>query len=372
MHCTNWAAAFALVLPVAGTQAAAPQPTELEFKEQIQRLERAKDKATRLESLRWFNRHAGADHAALALPALERCVRDADEMEVRRDAVLVLALIAKRRDKPCPLSVVEALLDKEDEVRWQAGASTALFQAFAPGSVEVLLRCARSENAGLRGDSLLILARAAGKDRKVLDTIEKAKQDRAFEVRHSAHCALFRATDRLDEFLLYILRVREDPDAVLRPAPEDAELRKRERAMRNLFLIGSSMQLIEWSEKRADELAPLLMKSLEDKSPVLRRGAANLIGATAVKVDLPASGKLEGDWFSKLAPYLEKDVLPDPLKKDTPTEKRPQKSRVATRLEKLQADSRLRKMRDNDPDRSVREAARFALDRLASVQEKKP
>src|SRR5262249_12964966 len=198
------------------------------------------------------------------------------EGEVRRDAVLALGLIANKLGKPCPLAVLEALLDKEDEVRWQAMACTPLFKTFAPGSVEVLLRCAKSESADVRGDSLFLLALAGGKDPKVLGVIEKAKQDQTFLVRHTAYCAMFRANDQLDEFLAYIIRAREDPDAVLSPAPENREMREREKSMTNLFVLGSAMRVIEWSERRADELAPALLKLLGDKSPVMRRGAANL------------------------------------------------------------------------------------------------
>ena len=40
------------------------------------------------------------------------------------------------------------------------------FKAFAPGSVDVLLRGVKSARAEVRSDCLLILGRAAGKDRR--------------------------------------------------------------------------------------------------------------------------------------------------------------------------------------------------------------
>jgi hypothetical protein len=182
---------------------------------------------------------------------------------------------------------------------------------------------------------------------------------------------MFRANDRLDEFLAYIIRVREDPDAVLSPAPKDPETRDRERAMKNLFVLGSAMRVIEWSERRADELAPILLKLLGDKSAVMRRGAANLIGAAVVKVDLPDPARRPDDWLSRILSQVGQDNMPGPPKKDAPAEGRPQKSKVAVRLEKLNVEARLRELRDQDPDGGVRAAARQALERLAGVQEKK-
>jgi HEAT repeat protein len=373
-----WVILLALLIPpgVARGQIG-PPPIPAEFTEQVGRLDPKNDKAARLDALKWLNAHSRAKNAAGAIPALERCIRNDPDGEVRQKAVLGLALIAKAQDRPCPLAVVEALHDKVDNVRWQAGACTPLFKTFAPGSVEVLLRGAKSEKADLRSTSLLILARAAGKDRKALAVMEEAKRDKVFDVRHCAHMALFIARDRLEEHLPYLIRVREDPESLFTPGPEDPEVAKKERTQRNLILIGTAVQFIEWSDTRANDLADVLLKLLADKSPVMRRGAANLIGATAVKVEL--AKPREGDPF--VFPETPKDgwsnsIVPlvDPeggvtLKKD---EKPPEPSKVALRLEKLKVEEKLTKLRDHDPDHSVREAADRALRRLASVSWKKP
>jgi HEAT repeat protein len=350
-------------------------PTDAAFNEQIRKLDAKNDRAARLDAVSWLNSNSREKNAGVAIPALERCIRDDPDREVRRQAVLSLGLIAKHQDRACPLAVVEALLDKEDLVRWQASECAGLFKAYAPGSVEVLLRGAQSEDAEQRSTNLLHLGRAAGKDPKALEVIQKARRDKVFDVRHTAHCALFLANDKLDEFLVYLIRLREEPDAVLAPVPDDAEAQKRDRAQRNLILIGSAMRFMEWSERRADELAPLLLKLLDDKSPVLRRGGANLIGATAVKVDLsrePGVGVLDsfkGDGIGALLPYIEPDaaVKPGPVERAKP----PEPSKAALLFEKLKAEDRLRELRDKDPDRGVRDAARNALARLAAVKPKK-
>jgi hypothetical protein len=350
-----------------------PPPSDAEVKEQARQVEQNKDKAARLAAVKWFNQRSWSKNAALGIPALEHCIRKDSQMELRREAVQSLAMIAKRLGQPCPLVILEALLDREEEVRWQASADTVLFKTFAPGAVEVLFRCVRSEDDSMRADSLLLLARVAGKDRKVLDVIEKAKQDKTFQVRHAAYCAMFQANDKVDEFLGYMIRVQEDPEAVLSPAEENSETWKRERAMRTLVLLGSAVRMIEWSDERPDDLAPALLKLLEDKSPVMRRGAARMIGAAVVKVNLPDPAKAGMDWQMKvLAPYFDPDKEDTSPPKGAASKDRPQKSRVGVRLEKLKVVEHLRKLRDNDPDPAVRFAARTALKRLAQVQEPSP
>jgi hypothetical protein len=357
-----------------------PPAKDPPFAERLRGLEAKNEKTQRLQTLQWLNQKVDEQNAALAAAALERCIREDPEGEVRQRAVAALCHWANRLGRPCPLAVIRALSDSVDEVRWEAAAWAAVFKTFAPGSTEVLLHGVTADKAELRSTSLLLLARAAGKDPKALEAMEKATEDKVFDVRHSAHLALFRARDRLDEHLPYLIRIREDPASVLTPGPADSEVAKEERAQRNLFLLTIAMQVMEWSESRADELAGVLMKLLDDKSAVMRRGAANLIAASVNKVELPAqrpgdplglAGMPKDGWASSILPYIDPEGAAKREKDARPAE-RPQKSKVARCLEKLQVDDRLRKMGDNDPDRSVREAARHALEQLAGLSEKKP
>jgi hypothetical protein len=57
-----------------------------------------------------------------------------------------------------------------------------------------------------------------------------------------------------------------------------------------------------------------------------------------------------------------------PPKKEEP----PQKSEVCLHLEKRKVEEQLRKLRDDDPDHGVRDAAKSALEKLTTLQEKKP
>jgi HEAT repeat protein len=360
---------------VAPGQIAQPAP-DAEFTEQLKRLDPGNEKETRLNALGWINAHSRDKIAVHAIPALEKCIRDDPQAEVRQRAVGTLGQLARRLERPCPLVIFEALHDKEDFVRYEAVVWAGLFKTFAPGSADVLLRGVKADNAELRSSSLLLLARVAGKNPKALEAMEEATRDKVLDVRHSARMALFIAKDKLEEHLPYLIRVREDPDSFLSPGPENSEDGKRERAYRNLVVLGSAMELARWSDARADELADVLLKLLQDKSAVQRRGAAKLVGATVVKVefapkrdDVPLA---VGEFApvggpESLLPFVDPEAAAKG-KKDTPV----QKSNVALRLEKLGVDVALRKLRDDDPDRSVREAAGWALERLASVPAKKP
>jgi len=352
-----WLAGLILVgLP---TFAPAEPPTEAEFAEQVRRLDpKTIGKEDRLKALGWLNGNSRAANADKAVPALERCSRDDPEWEVRQKAVLCLGLIARSMDRPCPLAVLEAIHDKEDFVRYQAFERAALFKAYPAEALDVLLRGVQADNAELRGTSLLLLPRVAAKDPKALAAVEQATKDKVFDVRHSAHVARFRLRDKLDEFLPYLIRVREDPASVLSPVPADSEVGKNELRERNLVLLGTGSRMVEWGESRTDELAAALVKLLADESPVMRRGAAGLIGASAVKVEPPR----QGGPFDSILPYIDPPAAPKGAA--------PEKSKVAARLERLGVVAALQKMQADDTDRTVRDAARSALERLATVQVK--
>jgi hypothetical protein len=340
---------------VLGQERTEPQPLDEDFKEQTKRLSPKNCKLERLEAVEWLKRHAEAKNAQLAIPALERCIRDDPEATIREAAVLGLGMISKKRKDPCPLVITEAMLDKDEFVSQMADGVAGWFKTYAPGSVEVLLRCAKSEDPELRAKCLTHLARAGGKDKKVLEAIEKAKKDESFGVRHNAHCALFQATDNLADFLGYLIRLEEDPEGVLGKVDADSEAGKLVLTRRNLGRISAAVLVAEWSDKRPDDLAPALLKLLASPSPEMRRGAARLIGISAAKVDL--------------TDYDVKNLLEPPLE-PAKCQKPPQKSNVAVRFEKLKAEDRLRELCDDDPDRTVRAAARTALHRLATLQEK--
>ncbi len=338
--------ALLLAAPLSAQQPL-PAPTDAEFKEQILRIV-AKEKTDRLDAVRWLNRHSRADNAVLAIPALERCLRTDSEADVRLSAVESLVNIATNLKKPCPLAVVEAMLDKDETVSQAADALAGSFKQYEPGSLDVLLRYAQTNQGKLSG-GLIHLARFAAKEKRAFATIEAAMKEKSFSIRHNAHCAMHQATDNVREFLVYFIRLRDNPDAFLGDIDRHSEAGKREKTYINLAQIGGALLKIEWSESRADDFASALMKLLDDPAPAIRRGAAQDIGASAAKID-----RTELDWFFE-------------PKKRPESKDPPQKSNVAIKLAKLGVEARLRELRDRDPDETVRIAARFALERWLKV-----
>ncbi len=344
-------AAFLVAVPFSVAQSG---PTDEEFQSRLAKLDVKNKKDDRLEALRWIQNQTSAKNAGLAVAALSKCIREDPEADHRRRAVEALGTIAQTRKEPCPLALVEAVRDKSDDVNSLACAWVGLFDKLAPGSVDVLLRCASSDNEPQRGDCLYSLVRAGGKDEKIIAAIDKLQKDKEYGVRHNAQIAMFQATDNLEQLLRYMIRVQQDPESMLSLLDKNSQTGKAERTLLNLVQIGGALRKIEWSETRADDYAAALMKLLKDASPVMRRGAAQDIGASAAKVDIKDIDPLE------LAPAKKKAEPKEPL----------QKSKVGIMLEKLKADERLRELRDNDPDESVRNAARTALERWQRVLKK--
>jgi len=320
-----------------------------------------------LEALGWIKNHARAQSALSAIPALEKCIEAHPDEIVRNQAAFTLGIVAETHKKPCPLALVKALFDDDEYVRQTAGCMADHFESFEPGCLETLLRCVESERVDVRVHAVSLLVAAGPKDKRVVAALKKALRDESFNVRNNARSALFRATDSLEEYLRYLIRLREEPDAMLDPVPKDKELRGRELSVRNLVLFAMvAFRVPEWSEKRPEELARLLMKFLDDRSPSMRRGAARVIACCAWKF---ADSADHDEAFRRFLPDEKVEVRD--MKKSEP-KKPSEKSKVALHLEKLKVRERLVQLRDTDADASVRAVCAEALESLNRGQQKKP
>jgi hypothetical protein len=360
-----------LVALFIGLSASAQSPTAADFEAQIAKLTEKATKDERLQVAKWLRKNLTSKHAPSAIPTLERLIQKDAEPEVRREAVAALIQLVNCHDVPCPVGLAWALRDPVDEVRWEASVLEGPYKRrLAPGALDALIAAASDERDGVRYNSLLHLAQAAGKDAKARKVIEQAKQAKSFEVRHTAHCAWFIATDDVAEFLAYIIRVREEPATVLKPLPPDSEEEKALQAQRNLFVLGGTSRVIEWAEERPDDLVSALLKLLEHKSANMRRGAADLIGMSARKVELKRSDPFEAlrtNPFESLLPYLDPDGK---LSKEKPAPpESPLPSKAYARLLEKKGVAKLRYAATMDSDETVRLAARRALQRFAEVPE---
>lgn len=355
-------------LPVATQE----EPTAADFAAQVARLTPTASREDRLQVVQWVRARDTSKHSLVAVPALEKLVRLDPDAKVREEAVVALAHVARHHKRPCPLALVEAIRDKEDLVRWNAGVYVALFKTdVEPGAVGVLVEGSRDDRAEVREHCVIHLGIAGGRDPKALAAIDRAKADPNSAVRYAAHGARFTASGDLGEYLAYLVRLREDPAGFQDKYPAGSEAAKLEQTRSNLFQLGAAVRLGEWAEGRPDELAAGLLKLLDDKSALMRRGGAGVIGATARRVEQvkpfdPVRPTESGPSpFETLLPSLDPEFRPREPTKQPP----PGPSRVAVKLLAQKVEARLRALRDKDPDESVRAAAKAALDRLAELPE---
>lgn len=338
------------------------QPTDAAVLAQAAQLDPKLGKDVRLKALSWLGGHPAT--IKLARPALERCVRADPDPEVRGRAVQTLCNLTVAGGE-CPLAVVEALLDAEDIVRWNAMAYMPAFKTFAAGSVDVLLRGVQLPKAHARGDCLLILGRAGRGNDRAVAALERVTGDKVFEVRANAHIGLFHAHDTIARHLPYLIRLRDDPK-ILEPIPDDPKRAEEERVLKNLLILGSMNTFAEWSATRTDEFADALLKLTGDESPLMRRGAVALVGTLAEKIEWSPPRRLT-DPLSNEPPRWLLELLDLAAKKENEAPK--ELSQLAVRLGKLKIDDHLRRLRA-DADPGVREAAVIAAERLANLRAK--
>jgi HEAT repeat protein len=337
--------------------------------EQLRRLDAKQfDRPARLDALEWLHRNVRNAEADQALPALERCLRTDPEAEVRRKAAEVLGLLAFQSPrKLCPLALVEALLDPDEDVHAIASVYVSMYKEYPPGSVDVLLRCARLERPCARGNALLLLARAGGKDEKVLQVLRQATADKHLRPRTDAHIALFNVTNQLDDLVPYLLRMRielrEEPPL----GPNATEQEKTERVEKNLTQIGAIVRLLHFTETRTDEMARLLVQLTRHNSPVMRRSVADFLEAFAKNVAWLQDPK-EPDPPAIILPDFKEMLNPTGRPRETREEQARRLGKVVARLRSLKLDTALAHLQKNDPDAVVRAAAESALRQLAAVK----
>jgi hypothetical protein len=349
---------------------AEPPPTKADFDNQIAKLTPGATKEDRLTVAKWLQNNYRSEHAPRTISLLEELARKDPESTVRQTAVAALVHIAHRHDVPCPLGLILALRDPVDEVRWMASVLGGPYERrMAPGAFDALLAATADERAEVRSIALIHLSQAAGKDPKGRAVIEKAKADKNFDVRNSAHIAWFKVTDDMAEFLAYTIRVREEPQRVLNVLPEGSEEAKTQQYQRNMFILGSASRIADWNEDRPDALAVGLLKLLEDKSALIRRGAVDLMGNSAQRIEKvktpegPFGTPLHSNPFEAIFPYIETGT-PVPKEKPSP---QPLPSKTYASLLARKADVRLYDLAAKDPDETVRASARQALSRWREI-----
>ena len=266
-----------LVLLLFTSAAFAAEPTARDFEEQLQKLKSESQAEERAAVAKWIAANGKSPHSGLATDAMEKLIADDPDGKVRQAALSARFQIARQRQEPCPLSIVRAAIRSMRFVGQRRCGRGSSKRSTPTAHVKLLIDAIQDERAEVRSNCMYHLGDAANKDAKAIEAIERAKKDKIFDVRQAAHIGRFRATDDLNEYVRYLIQLREEPEPCSISSQPDPKNRGK-MTQKNLYVLGSGIVLAASSEERPEELAKTLTKLLDDKSPVMRRGAAIMIG----------------------------------------------------------------------------------------------
>jgi HEAT repeat protein len=262
-----------------------------------------------------LSRLAQEPDATKAIGGLAMCMVDIDK-EIRVNALIALAEIALASKRPCPLAIVRATVDPEQDVRRFAVTYCPAFEKHPAEAVPLFLRALEYDDPMVRSCVLMPLAGAAkAQDQKVLEAIKKACKDIDPIVKNNAFAALWQVTNDMQLVVPYWLSVFETPKSENHKS--DKEDKKGETA--RLITLGAQVKIKELSKKQPREFLKTLTALFHDESPSLRKAAVCSVRNLAIE-----------------------------------------KAEFIALMEEVKMESQLRKLL-NDPDLSVQNAVKAAL-----------
>jgi HEAT repeat protein len=202
-----------------------------------------------------------------AVKALTAGCKDRDA-EIRSASVVALGLLVHRHNQRCPLVIVELMFDPDATVRTNAGGLVSMIDDLPPEGTALLYKNVNHTDPVIRSDVMMPLARADGRNPKVIKVLEKATGDAG--VRVNAVAGLWQATRNLSRLVPLWLRLLEDAPP---GNPTD-----RQGTLRQLGAIAGATKLRELGVAKSKEIAAELVRSLTDKSPKMRRAVTRRHG----------------------------------------------------------------------------------------------
>jgi hypothetical protein len=333
-------------------------PTDAEVDETLKQLASKNSPALkRLEALDWINLRRSEKKLEKAIPALERAIRTDSDKDVRLHAIRILTHMPLIRERPCPGVLIEAMTDPVEDVRWEASASVGTFKEVAPEAVPAVLRGMKNPNPQVRAHLVFPLAKLARKDAKLVAVIREATSDSDWDLRDCAYFALYRATDKLDDVLPYMVRERgAQEDARLAGRQESLE-EKKLRENRNLRMIGAGAIMVEWLDTRPDDVSRVLTALLDDKTAADRRAAALFLATFAI---------MNQNMRNKPPQARKEFGVSDYFSVNSPEDKAARTAQLRKQLSRLGLLGRLERLAASDPEPAVQRAAEKALRALES------
>jgi hypothetical protein len=199
--------------------------------------------------------------------------------EVRREALIVVARIARSKKLSCPSLIIEALLDPDEEVR-ETAQNHLVFERFGDDAYPLLERALREGDTTARSLVLTPLGDLAANDPRALAALKRATADTSPLVRHNAHAALWRANrdPSVLHFCLETLGQRMEEEAGIRkPTPgAPAEL-----SGATLRVYGCVRLLADAFQERPAETTRSVIGFLGDGSAMVRQAGLAFLAAMA-------------------------------------------------------------------------------------------
>jgi HEAT repeat protein len=215
------------------------------------------------------------------IPVLVGLVTEEDN-DIRVAALNTLALIGMTTKGECPLVMVEAIFDKDEDVSSLAASLVGCYEKFPSEALPLLFRAMEHEDREVRQQIPSVLAKAARDDKRTVPALKKAIADKDWWVRSSAVGALFAATHDFDLVVPHWLLANENYQeltetlrATLTADQQSAQVDANNEASLAV------QKMIYHGKKSPQEMGKCLIGLLSDKSPVIRRAAARTLGALA-------------------------------------------------------------------------------------------
>jgi len=321
---------------------------------------------SRVMAVEWLGKNIRDPGDGETVAALEKCMKDANA-KVRARAVEARGNVAMQMRAPCPVSVIEAMLDGDAEVREHALNWSGVFPPgrYSQDAAPALLRCVKSDHQWVRSLAVLLLAELPKKDETFLKVARQLASDKHLLVRNDAQSALYRMTGKLDDIVPYCLRLRVEARDAARIQTD--KLPKEEQVQKNLVALGVNNRLYHLVEDRTDDLARHLFGLLADNDATLRRVAAVFLADWFRGQTQPAGGKDALIWDA-VQPSWPFDPEAQRKKREAAAKKH---VTFNQRLGELGLEKRLRQLRDADSEALVRGAAAQALVQWEAYQRKK-
>jgi hypothetical protein len=150
-----------------------------------------------------------------------------------------------------------------------------------------LLRYAQSDNPRHRDDATFLLRIYAGHSPDAIKMLRQLTTDPNAGVRQNAHAHLFQVTNKLPDFLPYLLVQASELSHQPALKPDASQEEQGEKTMRILQWYTGACMIAGWVEERPEEVCDVLVAMLRAESPKTRLAATEFLKETAMKLKGP-------------------------------------------------------------------------------------